>query len=549
MIVPRGAAHRKSDDLSDLWWKDGVIYQIYPRSFQDSNGDGIGDLQGIIDRLDYLNDGTERSLGVDAIWLSPTYPSPMADFGYDVADYCGVHPDFGDLDAMDRLIAEAGRRGIRIILDFVPNHSSSLHPWFLESRSSTDNPKRDWYVWRDARPDGSPPNNWIAAFGGPAWEWDQHTQQYYLHEFLVEQPDLNWRNPEVERAMHDVLRFWLDRGVAGFRIDVMDRIVKDPELRDNPGEPNREFARRFGQTALQRHIYDQNWPDIIDFTRRIRSVVDAYTERYTVGEVFGTPENIVRYYGGEACDGLHQGFNFPLVRMSSRQWDARWVRRHVDAFEAALPRCAWPNWVTGNHDVDRMISRLGGGAVGQQRARLVAVLLMTLRGTPFVYYGEEIGMENVDVPPDQLQDPARIYGRGRDPERTPMQWTDAGGFTDGTPWLPYGDLSLNAAAQLKDERSLLSLYRRLIHARRSSLALRKGDYQPLDGVPDGVFAFTRSYGGERTLTVLNFGEDTAKLALPPAFKLRAPIAWTHDAPSSDAKLWLDPSEGRVYGLA
>jgi len=534
--------------VTDLWWKRGVIYQIYPRSFQDTNGDGIGDLQGIIDRLDYLN-GTDRSLGIDAIWLSPTYPSPMADFGYDVSDYCDVHPDFGDLETMDRLIAAAHQRGIRIILDFVPNHTSSQHPWFLESRTSTDNPRRDWYVWRDAKPDGSPPNNWIGAFGGPAWEWDQRTQQYYLHEFLIEQPDLNWRNPEVEEAMHDVLRFWLERGVDGFRIDVMDRIVKDPLIRDNPPEPNRELARRFGQTALQRHVYDQNWPDIIEYTRRIRKTVDAYPERYTVGEVFGTAENIVRYYGGAACDGLHQGFNFPLVRMSERQWSAAWMRRQVETFERALPPCAWPNWVTGNHDVDRLITRLGGGVAGAARARVLAVLLLSLRGTPFIYYGEEIGMENVDVPPDRQQDPARIYGRGRDGERSPMQWTAEGDFSAAEPWLPDGDLRRNVQDQIEDRTSMLSLYRTLIAARRSSAALTMGTYAGLDATPDDVFAFTRTNGAARTVTIANFAEEQREVTLPDAHEPATFLAGTHGEREIAKTLRLDPLEAVVFSLA
>jgi alpha-glucosidase len=502
----------------------------------------------VIDRLDYLNDGTERSLGIDAIWFSPTYPSPMADFGYDVSDYCGVHADFGNLADMDRLITEAHKRGIRIILDFVPNHSSSLHPWFLESRSSTDNPKRDWYVWRDALPDGRPPNNWIGAFGGPAWEWDQRTQQYYQHSFLVEQPDLNWRNPEVEQAMHDVLRFWLKRGVDGFRIDVMDRIVKDPQLRDNPGEPNRDYARRFGQTALQRHTYDQNWPDIIDFVRRIRNVVDEFPDTYIVGEVFGTPDNIVRYYGGDACDGLHQGFNFPLVRMRSNRWDAAWVRRQVDAFEAALPPCAWPNWVTGNHDVDRLATRIDSDGRGQEPARLAALLLLTLRGTPYIYYGEELGMENVEVPEAKLQDPARIYGRGRDPERTPMQWSADGGFTSGEPWLPYGDLRTNVADQSDDPRSLLSLYRRLIWLRRQNAALRAGSYAPVEGLPGPVFGFVRAHEQERTLSLLNFGTAPVEFELPSELQPSELLASTHDDAAPSRRLQLTANEGHLYSL-
>ncbi len=533
-----------------LWWKHGVIYQIYPRSFQDADGDGIGDLQGVIDRLDYLNDGTENSLGIDAIWFSPTFPSPMADFGYDVSDYDGVHPDFGDMATMDRLIDEAHKRGIRIILDFVPNHSSSEHPWFIESRSSQDSPKRDWYIWRDPKPEGSPPNNWIAMFGGPAWEWDQKTQQYYLHSFLVEQPDLNWRNPDVEQAMHDVLRFWLQRGVDGFRIDVIDRILKDPQLRDNPPEPNRRWAQLFGQTALQRHVYNHNWPDIIDATRRIRKVVDEFPERMTVGEVGGVPEQILSYYGGDSLDGLHLAFNFPFVRIWENRWNAAHVRKSVDAFEAAARTPgAWPNHVFGNHDVDRMISRVNFDGHGRERAPVAALLLLTLRGTPFIYYGEEIGMENVQIPPEHLQDPARFYSRGRDPERTPMQWTHDGGFTSGTPWLPYGDLSRNVQDEAADPKSLLSLYRRIIWLRRKSGALRFGAYEAIDGLPESVYAYTRTHGDERTLTVLNFSNDEVSFELPAPVQAAETLIGTHGEPPASQRITLAGNEGRLVRLA
>jgi alpha-glucosidase len=531
-----------------LWWKHGVIYQIYPRSFQDSNGDGIGDLQGVIDRLDYLNDGTEKSLGIDAIWFSPTYPSPMADFGYDVSDYEDVHPDFGDLATIDRLIAEAHKRGIRVILDFVPNHTSSQHPWFIESRASNDSPKRDWYVWRDAKPEGSPPNNWIAAFGGPAWEWDQKTLQYYLHSFLVEQPDLNWRNPEVESRMHAVLRFWMDRGVDGFRIDVMDRVVKDPQLRDNPPQDNPRI-RVIAQTAMQKHIYDQNWPEIIDVVRGIRKVTDDYPERMTVGEVFGPPENIVRYYGGTALDGLHLAFNFPFVRIWDDRWDAERVRKSVDAFEAALLPGAWPNHVFGNHDVDRFISRVNRDGHGRERARVAALLLLTLRGTPFVYYGEEIGMENTSIPEHMLQDPARHYARGRDPERTPMQWSSEDGFTTGTPWLPYGDLAVNVERQRDDPKSMLSLYRRLIWFRRSSDALRFGDYRPVGGLSAAIYAYTRTHGDDRLLTVLNFTNGPISFDLPASLIVSETVIGTHhaDRPPSQS-ITLAGNEGRLLRL-
>jgi alpha-glucosidase len=535
--------------VDDLWWKRGIIYQIYPRSFMDSNADGIGDLEGVIEKLDYLNDGTPDSLGVDAIWFSPTFPSPMKDFGYDVSDYTDVHPDFGNLATMDRLIEEAHKRGIRVVLDFVPNHSSDKHPWFVESRSSRESPKRDWYVWRDAKPDGSPPNNWIAAFGGPAWEWDQKTQQYYLHSFLVEQPDLNWRNPDVEQAMHDVLRFWMRRGIDGFRIDVMDRIIKDEHLRDNPPETNERF-RVLAQTMMQRHIYDRDWPDTFDAVKRIRKVVDEYPERMTVGEVFGPPENIVRYYGGEAANGLHMAFNFPLVRIFTDRWRADHVRSRVDQFEAALPRSCWPNYVLGNHDVDRVASRLNDDGMGQARARVAALLLLTLRGTPFIYYGDEIGMENVDVPEEQLQDPARFYAHGRDPERTPMQWTESGGFTRGArTWLPYGDLRTNVEDQLATRDSLLSLYRRITWFRRSSKALTHGDYEAVDGVPEGIFAYTRSHGDERLLVVLSFMPQPMRFELPEGLTPVETIAGTHGEPAASPQMDLAANEGRLLRLS
>lgn len=530
-----------------LWWKHGIVYQIYPRSFQDSNGDGIGDLQGVIDRLDYLNDGTPNSLGIDAIWFSPTFPSPMADFGYDVSDYEDVHPDFGNIAVMDRLIEEAHKRGIRVVLDFVPNHTSSQHPWFLESRSSKDHPKRDWYIWRDAKPEGSPPNNWIAAFGGPAWEWDQNTQQYYLHSFLVDQPDLNWRNPEVEQRMHEVLRFWMRRGIDGFRIDVMDRVVKDPELRDNPPQTNPRI-RAVAQTAMQVHTQDQNWPDIIDVVRDIRRVVDEFPERMTVGEVFGPPEQIVKYYGTDGHDGLHLAFNFPFVRIWDNRWTAEHIRKVVDAFEGALTPGAWPNHVFGNHDTDRLISRVNADGHGQARARVAALLLLTLRGTPFIYYGEEIGMENADIHEHLLQDPARTFARGRDPERSPMQWTHNGGFTWGAPWLPYSNLECNVADEAKDPASLLSLYRRLIWFRRSSDALRFGDYSAIDGTPSGGFAFTRTQGDDCLLVVLNFTNDAVDVDLPVTLRVAETIVGTHGEPRASQKLTLAGNEGRLLRL-
>ncbi len=527
----------------DAWWKHAVIYQIYPRSFQDSDGDGIGDLQGMVDRLDYLNDGGERSLGIDAVWLSPTFPSPMKDFGYDVSDYLGVHPDFGDLAAMDRLIEECHSRGIRLLLDYVPNHTSDQHPWFRESRASRDNPRRDWYVWRDPAPGGGPPNNWLATFGGPAWQWDERTGQYYLHSFLVEQPDLNWRNPAVVRAMHDVLRFWMKRGIDGFRIDVMGMVLKDPQLRDNPPNPDPNAARLWGEAWSQLHVYDRNWPEVFDAVRGIRRVLDEFPGRMAVGEVFGEPRTLAEFYGGTELNGLHLAFNFGLIRARREEgflpWDAARIRRTVDLFEAALPAGAWPNFVWGNHDVSRFVSRYDAGGRGQERARVAAMLLLTLRGTPFIYYGEELGMADVPIPEERAQDPARFRAVGRDPERTPMQWQRGPGlgFTTGEPWLPLGDPAITVAAQMDDADSLLTLYRRLIWLRRRSPALHRGDYRPLAAVPPSVFAYTRAAEGERLLVALNFANEPQTLELPA------------DMTAGDVLLATHPGRGLAGGVS
>ncbi len=500
----------------NLWWQRGVIYQIYPRSFQDSNGDGLGDLAGIVERLDYLNDGTPHSLGVDALWLSPIYPSPMADFGYDVADYTDIDPVFGDLAAFDQLLAAVHKRDMRLILDFVPNHSSSEHPWFKESRSSRDNPRRDWYIWADPKPDGSPPNNWLSVFGGAAWEWDEATGQYYLHSFLKEQPDLNWRNPQVRAAMLDVLRFWLDRGVDGFRIDVVARMIKDDQLRDNPPNPRPPKRRRLGPHDSQLPIYTHNRPEIHEIIREFRRVLDSYDERFSVGEVslFWLSE-LMKYYG-ENLDGLHFPFNFTLMRLP---WQAELFRRRVDLYEAALPPGAWPNYVLGNHDEHRLASRFG---VAQ--ARVAAMLLLTLRGTPTLYYGDELGMTDVEIPPAKEQDPFGIrvpgLGLGRDPERTPMQW-DAGpnaGFSERAPWLPVAPdyQTVNVEAQQADPTSLLNLYKRLIWRRKASPALIEGRYRPLDGVPGSCFVYLREHESQRMLIALNFSAEEQDFSLAEA---------------------------------
>ncbi len=388
-----------------------MIYQIYPRSFQDTNADGIGDLEGIRLRLEYL-----KTLGIDAIWISPVYPSPMADFGYDVADFCDIHPIFGTLQDFDRLIAAAHELGLRVILDFVPNHTSDQHRWFQASRSSRTDPKRNWYIWRDPKPDGSPPNNWISNFGGPAWTLDERTGQFYLHSFLREQPDLNWRNPDVRAAMMNVLRFWLDRGVDGFRVDVIWLLLKDELLRDNPANPayapNQPEIGRFLQT------YSGDQPDVHEVIAEMRRTIDAYGDRVFIGEIYLPIERLVTYYG-EGLDGVHLPFNFQLIHAA---WKASTIATLVRDYEAALPPGGWPNWVLGNHDQPRIAARIGSA-----QARNAALLLLTLRGTPTLYYGDELGIGRVEIPPDAVHDPWEKnepgLGFGRDPYRTPFQWT------------------------------------------------------------------------------------------------------------------------------
>jgi alpha-glucosidase len=488
------------------WWQRGVVYQIYPRSFMDSNGDGTGDLPGITSRLDYL-----EWLGVDAIWISPIFPSPMADFGYDVSNYTDVEPLFGSLSDLDQLIAEAHRRGIRIILDYVPNHTSDQHAWFLESRASRDSPRRDWYIWRDPRPGGGPPNNWLSAFGGGAWEWEAATSQFYYHAYLKEQPDLNWWNPAVRTAMYDVLRFWLERGVDGFRIDALRQLVKDKQLRDNP--PNPEWSPGENPYHSLLPIYSTDQPELMDIIHRFREVTDEYDDRVLIGELWLPIERLVAYYGRQGR-GLHLPFNFHLILTP---WKARLISALIETYEAALPTTAWPNWVLGNHDRSRVASR-----VGAAQARVAAMLLLTLRGTPTVYNGDEIGMRDVPIPPALVRDPVERnmpgLGLGRDPERTPMQW-DAGdyaGFSTTTPWLPLADdyATVNVAWQREDPRSMLSLHRRLIQLRRSRAALSVGSYRQAY-TDDDVLVYMREAEGERVFVALNLSSRPRALAWSP----------------------------------
>ena len=543
MIRHSRPAARAGGDPKRVWWRDGVIYQVYPRSFADSNGDGVGDLEGIRSRLDHL-----AWLGVDGIWISPFFSSPMKDFGYDVADYCDVDPLFGSLADFDRLLDDAHARGIRVILDFVPNHSSDQHPWFLDSRSSRTSSKRDWYVWRDPAPQGGPPNNWVAIFGGSAWEWDAATGQYYLHSFLMQQPDLNWRNPELERAMHDVLRFWLDRGVDGFRIDVAHRIAKDPELRSNPLVEGSSDPGYGGQ----HHLYDEDHPDLHALYRRMRRLVDAYDERVLIGEVFlMDPARVAKYYGDG--DELHQGFNFSLL---SGAWSGERFKHEALRFQAAVPPLGWPNQVLSNHDVHRHATRYEHPELGEARARLAALLLLLLRGTPFLYYGEEIGMRCVWIPENRLRDPIAFTlhpSLTRDPERTPMQWdgTPFAGFSSTEPWLPihYDSTHRNVEKQRDDASSLLQLYRALIALRAAHPALSRGEQRALPA-PHDVFAFERTHGGERFVVALNFGDAPTVVSLgqgPPLSGLHSRSA--NELPGDLGRVALGAAEGVVLRVA
>lgn len=499
-------------DKNHLWWQKGIIYQIYPRSYQDSNGDGIGDLPGIIQRLDYV-----KNLGVEAIWLSPIFPSPMHDFGYDISDYTAIHPIFGSMADFDRLLTETHQRGLKLVLDLVPNHTSDEHAWFIESRSSRDNPKRDWYIWRDPAPDGGPPNNWLSMFGGPAWTFDAKTGQYYLHQFVKQQPELNYRNPQVLAAMLDTMRFWLDKGVDGFRVDVIWLMLKDDQFRDEPPNlawDNLPLVLKQPYMRLQ-HLYTQNLLGVHDLIRHMRAVLNEYDERMMVGEIYLPNEDLVKYYG-QNHDECHLPFNFQLILLP---WQAATVREAVDEYEASLPEEAWPNWVLGNHDQHRIASRAGIAQV-----RVATMLLLTLRGTPTCYYGDEIGMENVPIPAELVKDPPAVnqpelaHVVGRDPERTPMQWDNSpnAGFTTAgvTPWLPLADnyRERNVAKQSQDPTSMLSLYQALTTLRQSELALNVGDYQAVDvGIAD-VFAYIRSAPGvARFLIVLNFADRTHTL--------------------------------------
>jgi alpha-glucosidase len=486
--------------MPETWWRTGAIYQVYPRSFQDSGGDGVGDIEGLRRRLEYL-----AWLGVDAIWISPIYPSPMHDFGYDVAEYCDIDPIFGSLAQFDQLVRDAHKNGLKIILDLVPNHTSIDHPWFQASRSSKSDPKRDWYIWRDPKPDGGPPSNWLSHFGGSAWEFDQATGQYYYHAYLAEQPDLNWRNPQVRAAIYDVLRFWLQRGVDGFRVDVMWHLIKHPDFRENP--PNPDWTPDRPEIERLLPLYSEDQPEVHEVVAEMRRVIDAFEDRLLIGEIYLPVDRLVAYYGRN-LSGAHLPFNFQLL---AAPWTAQAIAAIVERYEEALRTTGggWPNWVLSNHDRPRVAAR-----VGAEQARVAAMLLLTLRGTPTLYYGDELGISSVEIAPHKVQDPwakrEPLANVGRDPSRTPMQWdaTANAGFSAHEPWLPLTPdyKTRNVAVMRQDQNSILMLVRDLLHYRRDHAALCSGDWRLLSA-QDNVLAYERALSGERFFIALNFSSE------------------------------------------
>jgi alpha-glucosidase len=521
----------------ERWWREGVLYQIYVRSFRDSNGDGIGDLAGVTERLDHL-----AWLGVDGIWLSPVNSSPNLDWGYDVTDYRGVDPELGDLETLDRLVAEAGRRGIRILLDLVPNHTSDRHPWFVEARRSRSSGMRDRYVWADPAPDGGPPNNWRSVFGGPAWELDDATGQYYLHNFLAEQPDLNWWSEDVRREFEAILAFWFDRGIAGFRIDVANGLVKDADLRDDPpvAPDDPEPVRRLGQ----RQVHKMNRPEVHEVYRSWRRLGDeAAPPRILIGETWTFDAAAWASYYGSGSDELHLCFNFPFAFAA---FGVDELRSIVERAEAILPDGAQPVWTASNHDLGRFPTRWCGDRDAATRCALL--ILLTLRGTPFLYYGDELGMAEVDVPPDRGRDTVGVRlspDAGRDRCRTPMPWdTDApnAGFADaGEPWLPLGEVrGRDVEAQRGDPASTLTFTRDVIAARRGNDDLRSGAYRRLAS-PDGAWVWRR---GERTTIAVNLSDELVRVDVGGA-EIVVSTERTRDGESVDGVLELGPWSGAL----
>ncbi|GAB3031163.1 alpha-glucosidase family protein [Bowmanella dokdonensis] len=501
------------------WWQGAVIYQIYPRSFQDTNQDGIGDIPGIIKRLDYV-----KSLGVDAVWVSPFFKSPMKDFGYDISDYRDIDPMFGDMADFEQLTTMADRLGIRLMIDQVLSHTSDQHPWFLESRECRDNPKADWYVWADARPDGSPPNNWLSIFGGSAWQWEPRRCQYYLHNFLVSQPDLNFHQPAVRQAVLENVEFWLKKGVHGLRLDAINFCYHDRLLRDNPPKPTEERkGRGFKEDnpyAFQYHYYNNTQPENLDFVEQLRALLDRYPDTVSLGELSSEDSlaSMAEYTQGN--NRLHMGYSFELL---CDEFSASYVRRTVQTLEAKMLD-GWPCWAVSNHDVVRAVSRWGRDA-GQHRealAKLLIAMVCSLRGSVCLYQGEELGLPEAEVAFEDLQDPYGITFwpnfKGRDGCRTPMPWNDAeihAGFSEGLPWLPVArsHSSLSVAAQEKDPDSILNQTRRFLHWRKLHPALVTGDIEFIE-TAEPLLAFTRKTEDEALLVCFNLSGQSGQWTLP-----------------------------------
>lgn len=521
-----------------LWWRDGVIYQIYPRSFADSNGDGIGDLNGIRSKLIYLVD-----LGISGIWISPIYPSPDVDFGYDVSDYCAVDPKFGSMRDFDMLVKEAHSKGLRIILDLVLNHTSDQHPWFQESRKDRTNPYQDWYLWCDPKPNGNPPNNWQSMTGGSGWEFVPERGQYYFHMFYKQQPDLNWHNPKVRSAIFKVMRFWLDKGVDGFRLDIVNAYFKDKKFHSNPP--------RFGLRPfdMQQHIYDTDRPEMLPLLKEMRHLMDEKPGRYLVGEPFiaispldflysGTASTAARYCGD---DSLHAILCFDFLHSP---WKPKTFQRAILDWESALAGKAWPTYVLGNHDNPRPATRLTKGEK-DARLKVAAVMLMTLGGTPFIYYGDEIGMRDIHITRSQIKDPVGkkywpIY-KGRDGCRAPMQWSDSpqSGFTDGDhPWQPVHPdyLYRNVKRQEEDPNSLLNLYKKLIHLRKKHPCLVSGELTMLENMPDAILAYRKKLIGQVALIILNFTSKPTQFDIPQGEKHQWQILLSTQRPSENENI-------------
>ena len=529
-----------ADESGRTWWRDGVLYQIYPRSYMDTNGDGIGDLRGITSRLDHL-----QWLGVEGIWLDPIMVSPNKDWGYDVADYCAVDPALGTMADAEELFAQAAARGIRVMLDLVPNHSSDQHEWFQDAISSRDSKYRDWYVWADPKPDGSPPNNWVMAFDPrvPAWTFDEASGQYYLNQFLSTQPDLNWWNEDVRDAFDDILHFWFDRGVAGFRIDVCHSIIKDRDLRDNPLATKDDHW--WVQMSGQRSVYNASRPEVHDVLRGWRTLADGYDpNRVLIGETYVLdPTQLGSFYGND--DELNLAFNFTLLHS---KFEAPALRSSIEEAEKNLPDNAWPVWTGGNHDNHRFPSRWCGDDPAQTRAAMV--MLMGLRGTPFLYYGDEIGMPDTEIPQDRVLDPVGVFHGarvGRDPERTPMPWTGeagAGYSAPGVePWLPYGDVAAcNVADQRHDPDSMLSLTRDLIGLRNAMPELRRGSYTTLPSSDEHLWAWQR---GDRTVVAMNCSADAADVPDAGTGEIRISTIRSRDGERITGSLHLQPWEAAI----